>query len=97
LDAGGLYAGGSAFHTFLLGPRLVARETRGVTVFGQFLVGAGVGGGEALIVCPGIGLDAAASQALAFRVQAEVPVIVSYGAARTIRLSAGIVVHPGRR
>jgi hypothetical protein len=102
VDAGGYYGpyggyGLHRLHTLMIGPRLASREAHKVTVFGQVLVGAAFAEGAALTLCPGVGVDVPASEALAVRLQVDLPLIVSYGAPGTLQLSAGIAVRLGRR
>jgi hypothetical protein len=100
LDGGGYYAGGDGAHTIMAGPRYSSRPSAaGLRVFAHVLAGAAIGGGEALLVAhPGVGLDIGTHERVGFRIQTDWPILTQFGViAAAPRVSAGVVLRPGRR
>ena len=103
LDGGGNYAGGGSLHTLLAGPRLSTRPSQGgVSLFAQVLAGVGLLRDDetaaVFAVLPGFGLDLGAGKPAGFRVQVDWPLITNYGVLDQVpRVSAGVVLRPGRR
>jgi hypothetical protein len=100
IDGGGYYAGGGGAHVLMAGPRYSTRPSAsGVSFFVHLLAGAAFGGDSALFLAhPGVGVDFGRHHAVGFRVQTDWPLMTAYGAiASAPRVSAGIVLRPGRR
>jgi len=103
LDGGGHYAEGDSVHTLMAGPRLSTRPTRGgLSLFAQVLAGGGLLRGDetaaVFAALPGFGLDLGAGKPAGFRVQVDWPLITTYGVLDGVpRVSAGVVLRPGRR
>jgi hypothetical protein len=103
LDGGGHYADGDSVHTLLAGPRLSTRPSRGgVSLFAQVLAGVGLLRDDetaaVFAALPGFGIDVGAGKPAGFRVQVDWPLITNYGVLyQAPRISAGVVLRPGRR
>jgi len=103
LDGGGHYAGGDSVHTLLAGPRVSTRPSRGgVSLFAQMLAGVGLLRDDetaaVFAALPGVGLDLGAGKPAGFRIQVDWPLITNYGVLGGVpRISAGVVLRPGRR
>ena len=99
LDGGGYYGEGDAVHAVMAGPRYTSRPSAsGVSVFAHLLAGAAFGDGDGLFVAhPGVGVDLGARGPVGLRVQADWPIVTTYGVfAGAPRVSAGIAFRPGR-
>jgi hypothetical protein len=94
---------GARLHVFGVGPRL-SREVRpGVTVSGHLLLALlvfnlGDGGGGAIGAYPGLSVDFGTDKVVGYRLQGDWPLLVPGGVVSEIpRLSASVVIRPGRR
>jgi hypothetical protein len=100
IDGAGYYASGDHVHILTAGPRLSTRPDRhGTTFFAQVLAGGAlISGDEAAVFAvaqPGIGVDVATDKPVGFRLQADWPLLTTFGVVGAApRISAGVVLRP---
>jgi hypothetical protein len=80
------------------GPRWSSRPSAGGTrVHVQLLGGVVFAGDGGVFAAPGVGIDFGTNRALGGRLQVDGPFFVGGGVAEVVRVSAGLVWHPGQR